>query len=279
MDQPITIYGHWRPHKQRSLPAHRNPGLEVVVVTRGRFTWQVEGIAESIGPGMAFFTLPWQEHGAPGGTMPGCALSYVVLPLADGRTRSVKSLRFHPSLRLGLTRREEQEIFTALVAGRQHAIPAASRLLTTLPVLVDELAGDATDKRLMIATLATQVVAELARALRAAAEIPQGLAPDQRVHDLLRDLALHCDQPWTLAGMARRCGLGRTRFAALVERETGDSPITFVLRMRVQRMQELLRAGRSVTASAVASGFSSSQYAARVFRAFTGRAPRDLMRS
>ena len=131
----------------------------------------------------------------------------------------------------------------------------------------------------MVAALATQVVAELLRALRAAAEIPREMAPDRRVHDLLRDLAARCDQPWTLAGMARRCGLGRTRFAELVERETGDSPITYLLRLRVQRMQELLRAGRSVTASAVASGFSSSQYAARVFRAFTGGVPRDLIRS
>jgi AraC-like DNA-binding protein len=278
MDPPITIFGHWLPHKRRSLAAHRSPGLEVVVVTRGRFTWQVDGVAEPVGPGMAFFTLPWQEHGAPGGTMPGCALSYVVLPLADGRARSAAALRFHQGLGLGLTRSEERRLFADLLEGHRHALPATPRLLATVPALVDELAGDASDRRILAAALATQVVAELARALRAAAAAPFEPAADRRVRALLGELASHCDRPWTLAGMARRCDLGRTRFAELVERETGDSPITHLLRLRVRRMQELLRAGRSVTASALASGFSSSQYAARVFRAFTGTAPRDSIR-
>lgn len=277
MDIPVWTFGHWRPHKRRHLPAHRNDGLEVVVVTRGRFTWMVDGRSETLGPGSAFFTLPWQEHGAPGGAMPGCALSYVVLPLRGSTALPPARLRFHPGLGLGLGRSEETAVFSALVASSRHAVPAPPRLAATLTHLVDELAGAAPDRRAQVAALATTVVLDLARAVRVeASDTSASAGAAARVRAFLATLAETCDRPWTLAGMARRCGLGRTRFADLVERETGDSPITHVLRLRVRRMETLLRGGRSVTAAALACGFSSSQYAARVFRAFTGRAPREV---
>jgi AraC-like DNA-binding protein len=71
--------------------------------------------------------------------------------------------------------------------------------------------------------------------------------------------------------MAKRCGLGRTRFAALCRRITGDSPLTLVNRLRVDRAKQALKATEApVTAIALECGFGSSQYFARVFRRFTG---------
>lgn len=265
---PFPEFGHGRKHKHRRLPLHRNAGLEVVVVERGRLTWQVDGVTESVGPGSAFFTLPWQMHGGIEPTQPGWGLSYVVLSLADLNPHSPERLRFHAQLGLGLTRAEERAVFTTLCAARRHAAPATARLRAALPALVDELSDDAVDRRAQRVALTMQVILELVRSVTAAGEASP---TDRRVRTFLDTLAENCHQPWTLIGMARRCGLRRTRFAHLVERETGDSPITHVLRLRVRRMQRLLReTTQPITRIALDCGFSSSQYAARVFKAFAG---------
>lgn len=266
----ITSFGHWRPDKLRELPTHRHDGLEVITVGRGRFRWQVDGVAELVGPGMAFFTLPWQEHGAVDRWMPGCMLSFAVLPMVGSRGRP----RFHPGLGLALGPREERGLFANLLAAPRHAVPATARLRASLPALVDEVYGSASDQRAQIAALATTVVLELARSIAAAPALDAVASADGRVQEFVAGLTGRCDEPWTLAGMAHACGLGRSRFTDLVERETGDSPITLLSRLRVERMRRLLRSSaRPVTALALDCGFSSSQYAARVFKAFTDCTP------
>jgi AraC family L-rhamnose operon regulatory protein RhaS len=92
-----------------------------------------------------------------------------------------------------------------------------------------------------------------------------------RVEQFLVALEQRCVEPWTVEAMAAQCGLARARFAVLCEELSGDSPVNLVNRLRVERAKRALRDTREpVTEIAFASGFSSSQYFARVFRLFTG---------
>jgi AraC family L-rhamnose operon regulatory protein RhaS len=76
--------------------------------------------------------------------------------------------------------------------------------------------------------------------------------------------------------MASSCGLGRTRFSQLLQRITGDTPITLLHRLRVERARVMLReTDLSVTQIAQQCGFVTSQYFARVFGAMEKELPKN----
>jgi AraC family transcriptional regulator len=80
----------------------------------------------------------------------------------------------------------------------------------------------------------------------------------------------------TLHDMAQSVGLSTAHFSQLFRQSTGESPHQFVLRHRVERAQELLRAAEArVLDVAVACGFKTQQHFARVFRRMYGASPTE----
>ena len=67
------------------LPSHKNPGLEIIHVRRGRLWWQCEGNRESVEPDTAYFTMPWQQHGSCSEYEPGHEWAFIVI-----RTENLK---------------------------------------------------------------------------------------------------------------------------------------------------------------------------------------------
>ena len=82
--------------------------------------------------------------------------------------------------------------------------------------------------------------------------------------------------PWTVAEMAKHCGLGVTHFTHLVKQLTNLTPVQYLNRCRIDTACRLLREKQSMTVTRVAMGcgFSSSQYFAAVFRRHRGCTPR-----
>jgi len=83
------------------------------------------------------------------------------------------------------------------------------------------------------------------------------------------------DEP-TLDEMAESAGLSTAHFSQMSRQSTGESPHQFVLRHRVERAKDMLRAteGR-VLDVAVACGFKTQQHFARVFRRMCGVSPTE----
>ena len=61
MDKIISC-GHL---KIGDLGLHKNRGMELTYITRGRMEWVVDGRIGVVQQGDIFFTLPWQLHGSP----------------------------------------------------------------------------------------------------------------------------------------------------------------------------------------------------------------------
>jgi DNA-binding GntR family transcriptional regulator/AraC-like DNA-binding protein len=80
----------------------------------------------------------------------------------------------------------------------------------------------------------------------------------------------------TLDEMAESAGLSPAHFSQMFRKSTGESPHQFVLRHRVERAKDLLRATEErVLDVAVACGFKTQQHFARVFRRMCGASPTE----
>jgi AraC family transcriptional regulator len=84
------------------------------------------------------------------------------------------------------------------------------------------------------------------------------------------------EDEFTLCEMAQSVELSTAHFSRMFRKSTGESPHHFVLRHRVERAKEMLRAAEArVLDVAVASGFKTQQHFARVFRRMCGVSPTE----
>lgn len=263
-----------------SLPSHRNPGLEIVHLSRGHLRWQAEGKIEILAPGSVFFTLPWEEHGSVEEFEPGHRWQYAILALDQPYQTRRRRFGFHPALQFSTA--ETRKIVKVLLSARRRCFRAGPALPEILQAIVAEGREPGWMNSAYLSTLARQAVLALCRQIQA--ECPRTpLVRDRArfaIDRLVARIAQQPEQPWTLDAMAATCGLRRSQFSDLFRQITGDSPISFHNRLRVAQARTLLRTtSHSITFIAHACGFASSQYFARQFRAFTDRDARSYRRT
>jgi AraC family transcriptional regulator len=76
--------------------------------------------------------------------------------------------------------------------------------------------------------------------------------------------------------MAEAVQLSLAHFSQMFRKSTGESPHQFVLRHRIERAKQMLRAAEArVLDVAVACGFKTQQHFARVFRRVCGTSPTE----
>jgi AraC-like DNA-binding protein len=254
----------------RTLPAHRDEGLEIIYLEKGALNWHVEGRVERVTAGSVYFSLPWESHGSADEYEPGHFWHWVHFRL-EGRTDQPRR-RFGFHRDFGLSAAEGRELSERLVAQPRRTVPATARMAWLLPALVEELARPASEhSQGYLTALARLVLLEMRRCLDSTPAPARAGASRARVERFVAGLATRCAEPWTVEAMAAECGLARARFAVLCEELSGDSPVNLVNRLRIEQAKRALRdTAAAVTEIAFAGGFSSSQYFARVFRRFTG---------
>ena len=93
--------------------------------------------------------------------------------------------------------------------------------------------------------------------------------------------AMHGDvaRDWTVASLARLCGVSRSTFAAHFRKVVGIGPIDYLLRWRMTLAKDELRRGtRSIGQIALAIGFQSSSAFSTAFTKAMGYSPRQFPR-
>jgi AraC-like DNA-binding protein len=79
---------------------------------------------------------------------------------------------------------------------------------------------------------------------------------------------------WTLDDLLKIACMSRSNLMRVFRKATGQSPIDYLIRLRIQKAMELLRTtGLSITEIALRIGFNDSNYFARQFRKTVGRPP------
>lgn len=100
-----------------------------------------------------------------------------------------------------------------------------------------------------------------------------GLAPWQ-VELALRLLLTHISRDFSVAELARSCGLSRSYFARAFKVSLGLPPHRWLMRFRVERAQDRLeRTSESIAEIALTCGFADQSHLTRVFHALIGTSP------
>ena len=250
------------------LPLHKNPGLEIVLLHRGHLVWECEGKQENVYPDSLYFTLPWQEHGSTGEFEPGHEWSFVVLFLPGAGLTGPTPFDFPAEL--GFDNATSEFIGNLLLNAPRHAWPSTPLFRVVLSSLVAELSSPRLFHRPRTIHLTAQLILELAAILEQPENQPDPMEAE-RLPWLLHELKQRCAEPWTLNDMAALIGLKHARFTLLFHHYTGDSPLRYLNRLRVEKARFMLRSTpKPITWIALECGFCSSQHFARVFREFTG---------
>lgn len=167
--------------------------------------------------------------------------------------------------------------------GAVHTIPALTRLAAPdawrerLNPLVRQwlVRGQAAPAaRLQAAGIIATALHDLAAESEPATA--EGAAPTADLSSVLSLLDL-AGRRWTVAGLARRAGMGETAFRAAVHRLTGRSPRAWLEQRRFERARSLLLStDRPIARIAAACGYDDPFHFSRVCRRLTGLSPRRL---
>src|SRR5215471_17511626 len=105
-----------------------------------------------------------------------------------------------------------------------------------------------------------------------------GLGP-ARLRRITELVHAEIEDELSLDKMAETAGLSTAHFSQMFRKSTGESPHQFVLRHRVERAKEMLRAPDArVLDVALACGFKRQQHFARIFRRVCGASPTEYRR-
>lgn len=97
-----------------------------------------------------------------------------------------------------------------------------------------------------------------------------------RVGEVISTIETRYQEPLTLNYLAKSAHLSVNHLLRLFKEATGQSPIDYLIRFRINKARELL-AGTDLTVTEIGfkTGFSDSNYFARQFKKVTGVSPRE----
>ncbi|MBQ8894824.1 MAG: helix-turn-helix domain-containing protein [Clostridia bacterium] len=100
---------------------------------------------------------------------------------------------------------------------------------------------------------------------------------DERIRKALRYIDAHASFSFSVEELAAVGNMSTSRFYHCFKKETGLTPITYKNQVAVRRAAMLLVSDRekSIEEISAETGFASSAYFRRVFKAVTGQLPRD----
>jgi AraC-like DNA-binding protein len=102
---------------------------------------------------------------------------------------------------------------------------------------------------------------------------------DAPVHRALSCLHADLAHPWTLDSLAAACGLSRTGLAERFRAAMGDTPLSHLRTLRMQKAMQLLsETTQSLDAVAQAVGYQDAFSFSKVFKREAGISPRDFRR-
>lgn len=250
---------------------HYHDFSELVVVMSGRGCHMLEGESFPVSAGSVFVVQGKQVHSFR--DREGLVLANVMydpqqLPLPENLLRRLPG--YSALFMLEPTFRSEHRFSSRLRLDREN--------LGTAETLVEKIARESTARQpgheVVLLGALLELIAFLSRCYNESdASESRWLL---RMGRLISELENRYAEPWTLDTMAEFSHLSRTHLLRMFRSATGQSPIQFLINLRIEAAKRLLRqTDIDMTRIAQESGFCDSNYFARKFRQGTGRSPTE----
>ncbi len=267
---------------------HQHEFQEIVSVARGRATHVVELMGAgtrplraqryALLPGDCFLVAPDERHAfreAKGLVV----YNILFLPelIASERTRLETIAGLSDFLFVEPMFRHEAE-----GVPKMHLdVDERARVLSSLDAIVEELAQGADGFDVMARARFLTLLVQLARAWHRQrgkpSVAPASVGQRQALDAAIAFIEENYGEDISLKSIADRAYLSPHHFSEQFKRHCGLPPWEFLVRLRIDRAKELLRASdRSVTDIALTVGFGDSSYFARVFKVQAGLTPRQF---
>lgn len=127
--------------------------------------------------------------------------------------------------------------------------------------------------RLILAELVQDRKTEAVREPEPASEIKR------QVEQAVRWLTLQYSQTISIEKMAQTLGYHRTHLSKMFKRETGMSPMAYLLQIRMERARLLLAEPLTIEQVAASVGYSDPLYFSKLFKKFYGQSPTEHRRA
>jgi AraC family L-rhamnose operon regulatory protein RhaS len=242
------------------LRAHSHRGFELLLLSRGECTWQIDGRAVRQKMGELFVAFPRQPH--------------ALYPPA----RSELSVLW-VGIDLAALAGEPRRLAGRLLSSRRHVFPRCHEVEPLLRGIVSQITSARARRRetveAFLHTICQLLHQQLETPAGARAIAPYSYVVQKAVGYLQADVSRRI--PLDEVTEASGCGLSELcrRFKA----EVGCSPAEYHLRLRLTAAREALGShSSSVTEPAYQFGFSSSQHFSAAFRRFFEIAPQEWRR-
>ncbi len=272
----VSTVGFWDATVAQSwgLDWHRNEGIELTYLARGKTDFQVDNESFKLESGHLTITRPWQRHRVGNPNVGPSRLCWLILDV--GVRRPDESWHWPDWLILSPT--DLRRLTTVLSHNEQPVWRANDEIgacFEKLAALVQQAPVSSVQTRLQL------YINELFIAVRELLDQkevslnPHLITTQRTVELFLGELPKHLENRWTLPEMAAQCGLASSAFANYCQRITNLTPTKYLNQCRVEAAKKLLvsEPGWSITEVALACGFDSSQYLATVFRRSAGFTP------
>ncbi|WP_248929192.1 AraC family transcriptional regulator [Paenibacillus hamazuiensis] len=127
------------------------------------------------------------------------------------------------------------------------------------------------------------ILAEYAEALHPLHALPEeaATAGEKAVQQAIRFMTAQYAEPITMEMMADNLGYNRAYLSTLFRKATGMTPITFLLKHRLEKARLLLRERQELTVEQIAAsvGFHDPLYFSKQFKRWFGMAPTEYRQS
>ncbi len=269
----VRSIGSWDADHDQSwgLDWHRNEGIEFTYLARGKVSFGVDGQRFLLKRGDLTVTRPWQIHRLGNPRITACRLLWLIL---DVGVRRPNQPWIWPRW-LALSEEDIRTLTTLLSLNEQPVWSANEEVAEYFEQII--AAADALNESRLRLAISGLLLAVTELLHRHQPPLDKAMSSTARAVELfLAQLPELVDAPWSLDRMAEACGLGRSQFTTYCKALTNMSPIEYLTACRIRVATRLLASdpALSVTEIAYRCGFNSSQYFARVFRAYVGCAPR-----
>lgn len=273
----VRTVGFWDALREQKwgLPWHRNEGIELTFLARGRLHFGVGAASYRLSRGALTITRPWQRHRVGNPNIGPNRLCWLILDV--GVRRPNQPWKWPPWMVLAPA---DLQRLTHLLRHCEQPVWRSSREVEACFLRLNEAV--AADRDGSSVSRLTLHINELFVCLREMLErrepkLDASLSTSLRAVQLFLDaLGEQAAEEWTLEKMAAQCGLGRSRFTHYCRQITNLSPMEYLTLCRLRNAQRLLKEepALSVLDVALRSGFQSGQYFATVFRKQYGCTPR-----